>query len=113
VGNEEYEIKYYINLKNDIEVSEGFIYYKTRLIVPNILRKDVLKLLHETYLGFNKIYNIASELFYWLATTSKLKIFIGQCKTCSKYLKTQIKKPLINHSIPEILFNKVGIDIVE
>lgn len=112
-GNERNELKHYVKIKNDIEISDGLIYYKKRLIVPKTLRRDVLKLLHETHLGFNKTYIIARELFYWPAITYELKSFIGQCKTCNIYSKSQTKKSLINHYIPEIPFMKVGIDIAE
>jgi len=80
-SNERNELKHFIKIKNDIEISDGLIYYKKRLIVPKTFRRDVLKLLHETHLGFNKTYIIARELFYWPAITSELKSFIGQCKT--------------------------------
>lgn len=112
-GNERNELKHFIKIKNDIEIADGLIYYKKRLIVPKTLRREVLKLLHETHLGFNKTCIIARELFYWPAITSELKSFIGQCKTCNKYSKSQTKKSLVNHYITEIPFMKVGIDIAE
>jgi len=31
-SNEHHEVKHFINFKNDIVISEGLIYYKTRLI---------------------------------------------------------------------------------
>lgn len=83
------------------------------MVVPKILRKDITKLLHETHLGFNKIYKIARELFYWPSITSELKSYIGQCQICIRYSKSQIKKPIIKYYIPKVQVNKVGIDIAE
>jgi len=47
-----------------------------------------MKLLHYTHLGFNKISKVTKELFYWPVTTSYLKSFVGQCKTCMKFSKS-------------------------
>lgn len=107
------ELKHLIKIKNDIEIEDELVYYNRRLIVPKKLRKNILRLLHETHLGFIKISKIAKELFYWPAITADMKSFISECKICNKYAKSQQRKTIINHQIPELPFNKVGIDIAE
>jgi len=57
-GNERNEFKHFIKIKNDIEISDGLIYYKKRLMVLRTIVREVLKLLHETHLGFNETYII-------------------------------------------------------
>lgn len=41
--NEQNKAKYFKKLKNDIEISDGLIYYNTGLIVRKVLKKHILK----------------------------------------------------------------------
>lgn len=49
------DLIHYYNWKKDITVSNNLVYYNDRIIVPFNLRKETLRLFHETHLGLEKI----------------------------------------------------------
>src|SRR5436190_19762274 len=59
------EIKHMYKLRNELQTSNGLLYYGTRLVVPQKLRRFVLNILHETHLGSSKIYAIVDQFYYW------------------------------------------------
>jgi len=107
------ETKHYFNMKNHITIEEELVYYQDRLIIPVICRNDMLKLIHETHNGIVKSKMNAKKYFYWPGMLSDIESFIAGCSVCMKYSRANTQEPLINHTIPEIPFNKVGVDIAE
>lgn len=107
------EIKHYFNLKNELCLEDGLFYYNNRLIVPSNFRKYFLQLFHETHTGIVKTKMIVKKYFYWPGLMSDIESYISGCSLCLKYSRSNTQDPLINHNIPEIPFNKVGIDIAE
>lgn len=45
--------------------------------------------------------------------SSYVKYFIDKCKICRKFSISKIKEPLLQHEVPELPFQKIGIDIAE
>ena len=48
---------------------------------------------------------------YWPGMTAKLKEYISQCETCSKYDTKQQRELLMSHEIAEHLWEKIGTDL--
>ncbi len=64
---------------------DGTILYL--LIVPNELRKDALKLIHEKesgHLGQHKSVLKAEEYFYWPNLRKDMKVYVRECLTCQQ-----------------------------
>uniref|UniRef100_A0A1B6FC63 RNA-directed DNA polymerase n=1 Tax=Cuerna arida TaxID=1464854 RepID=A0A1B6FC63_9HEMI len=100
-------------LRNDLQLSNGLVYYGTRLVVPQTLRKTVLNLLHETHLGSSKINSLVHEFYYWPGIHSDVHNMILSCAVCQKYSRSNTKAPLISHEIPGTPFAKIAADIAE
>lgn len=84
-----------------------------KIIVPYKLRKEILKLIHEGHFGITKSKHRARKLFYWPRLSQDIEDYIKKCRTCEKFKPKNSKEPLIPHKIPELPFEKVGIDIME
>jgi len=69
--------------------------------------------LHETHLGITKTLKKSKLIFYWPGMSSDVKNFIDKCEICRKFSISKIKEPLLQHEIPELPFQKIGIDIAE
>ncbi|KAL4098106.1 hypothetical protein QTP88_022775 [Uroleucon formosanum] len=105
------EIKHYFKIKNELIKESEIIYFGNRIIVPKVLRSYVIKKLHETHLEITKTLKKSKQIFYWPGMTSDLKNFIEKCEICRKFSISMIKEPLLQHKIPELPFQKIGIDI--
>ncbi|KAF0710957.1 Uncharacterized protein FWK35_00037749, partial [Aphis craccivora] len=107
------EIKHYFKIKNELTKENGIVYFGNRIIVPKVLRNYVIKKLHETHLGITKTLKKSKLIFYWPGISSDVKNFIDICEICRKFSISKIKEPLLQHEIPELPFQKIGIDIAE
>ncbi|XP_060865999.1 uncharacterized protein K02A2.6-like [Metopolophium dirhodum] len=107
------EIKHYFQIKNELIKENGIVYFGNRIIIPKALRNYVIKKLHETHLGITKTLKKIKLIFYWPGMSSDVKNFIEKCELCRKVSISKIKEPLLQHEIPELPFQKIGIDIAE
>lgn len=107
------EIRHYFKIKNELIKDNEVIYYENRIVVPKMLRKYIIKKLHETHIGITKTLKKSKQIFYWPGMSSDLKSFIEGCEICKKFSCNKTKEPLLQHTIPEFPFQKVGIDIAE
>jgi len=73
----------------------------------------MLEKLHETHIGITKTLKMSKQIFYWPGMSSVLKNFIEACEICKKFSSNKTKEPLLQHTIPELPFQKIGIDIAE
>lgn len=105
-------VRHYFNIKNDLVIDEGIIYYDSRIIIPYNLRKQVLQLLHESHLGITETKLRAKKLLYWPGIMNEIEQYITKCKICEKYRSQNIKDPLIPHEIPKLPYEKIAADIM-
>jgi hypothetical protein len=47
-------VKHYFKIRNDLALEDGILFLNDKLVVPNELRMQMLKLLHESHLGIEK-----------------------------------------------------------
>lgn len=107
------EVKHMFKFRNELQTNNGLLYYGTRLIVPQTLRRFVLNILHETHLGTSKINSIVDQFYYWPGIYSDIKNLVSSCAVCQKYQRSNKTEPLLNHDIPSLPFNKLAADIAE
>src|SRR5436190_8769021 len=55
----------------------------------------------------------AKKYFYWPGMMSDIESYISGCSLCLKCSNSNTRDSLISNKIPEIPFNKVGLDIAE
>ena len=107
------QIKEYFKLRNDILSENGILYFNDRIMVPISLRSMLLNMLHESHMGINKTRKRARELFYWPGMNVDIENSVQNCPKCIFYSNSNMREPMIPHSIPDLPFNKVSCDILE
>nr|XP_022902167.1 uncharacterized protein K02A2.6-like [Onthophagus taurus] len=107
------ELKILYKLRNDITVQNGILYWGKKVIIPKTLRKEMLNIIHTGHLGIDKCKARARSLLYWPGITLDIENLIRQCKVCEKYNLSNPKETFIGHEIPELPFNKVGMDLFQ
>lgn len=99
------------SLRADITSHNGILFLNHKIIVPYCLRKEMIKLAHKPHMGIEKTTNRLRQIFYWPKLSVDVFDFVKSCKICEKYSKSNIKEPLIPQEIPDIPFEKIGIDV--
>ncbi|XP_036347586.1 uncharacterized protein K02A2.6-like isoform X1 [Rhagoletis pomonella] len=99
--------------RSDLFLEDGILYLNNRVIVPPVLRETILSQLHVSHLGIEKTKKRARELVYWPGIDGAIEKMITNCDICQRSRSANVKEPMIPHSIPNLPFNKIGVDICE
>ena len=108
------EVQPYWTFHEELTIEDGLVLKGTRIIIPNKKREDILKLIHEGHLGFNKCKMRAKEMVYWLGMNEQLEQLIVNCQLCLKYSRSKDKNApntALGHKIPSVPWSKVTTDI--
>lgn len=107
------KIKFFWKFRNDLYCENGLIFFNERIIIPEILRNEMLDLLHNGHFGIEKTKSRARSLIYWPGIDDAIENKVTKCATCQKFRSSNIKEPLMPHEIPDYPFQKIGLDIME
>nr|XP_018914208.1 PREDICTED: uncharacterized protein K02A2.6-like [Bemisia tabaci] len=111
--NDEFLLPYF-NVRDELAINDGVLFYKNRLIIPSKLQATYVKLLHgEAHLGISKVIERAKLICYWPKFVSDIENYVKSCAVCNKFQRKNVKEPLLPHQIPEIPFHKLGADIAQ
>jgi len=79
-----------------------------------LAQKNVLTLFRsfmECILGFKGLCNKGHDIVYRPGITAQLKDYLSNCGICNLYHPKQCKEPLKPHDVPDLLWEKVGVDL--
>ncbi|XP_029928572.1 uncharacterized protein LOC115374014 [Myripristis murdjan] len=102
---------------------EGLLFHKSReveaerLVVPRVLREQVLKLGHSIpwagHLGFRKTYERIASRFYWAGVHREVQDYCQSCSVCQLSGGKNVPKfPLQPLPIIDVPFSRIAMDIV-
>ena len=108
------EIKKYWTFHEELTIEDGLILKGMRIVIPEKMREDILKQIHEGHLGFNKCQMRAKETVYWPGLNDQLENLILNCQLCLKYSKSKNKSmppTALGHEVPTVPWSQVVTDI--
>lgn len=107
-------IKLYWNYRDEIATLDGLLFKGLKLIIPEVLRKEMLDRVHETHLGTVKSKARAREVMFWPSINKEIEDKVSSCAICAKInMKLPPKEPLMNHETPDRPWARVAADIFE
>ena len=75
----------YWTFRCDLVIEDGFILKGDRIIIPEILRGQILDALHTGHQGETKCLLLARESVFWPGITNDIIQLVKDCDTCNKY----------------------------
>ena len=99
------------NLRHHLSVVNGVIFYGNRLVIPVMLRDEVVKSLHTAHQGVTKTLQRASVSIIWPGLRHRIEETCRACNACSEFERNERKEPLRPFSIPQYPFQTLGIDL--
>ena len=103
----------YFGIKDEL-VLEGELVFKGQfLVVPMVLRKDVLTMIHVIHKGVEGCIRRARESLYWPGMSTEIKDYVQKCDVCLAHRSSPGKEPILQHEVPERPWAKVGVDLCE
>ena len=92
-------------------VIDGIIMKGGHIIIPEILKTQVLVQLHVNHMGIEKSKLLAHESIYWVNINDDIENFIKNCTTCLTFQQTQPRDKMIHHDILKRLWDVIGADM--
>ena len=107
--NVETELKPFYTFRNELIVQNDII-FKTN-IRPFTMQRKMLNKLHCSQLGLIRCKQLARDYVFWLSLDSQLTDKISRYQICHSCRSLPHKEPLNNHTIIDIPFYKIGVDL--
>ena len=103
----------YWDFKEYICVSDDLLFKGDRLIVPESMRAEMLKAIHQGHFGSEACKRRAREVLFWPKMSQDIEAEVKTCEICNAHKKHQQKEPLHPHTVPQRPWSKVGADLFE
>ena len=104
------KLKKYWTFREEIGLLNGILYKGQKVIIPQSMRKEMLKKIHSSHLGIESCIRKAKDLIFWPEMSMDIIEMVQQCHVCAKYSRNQSKEPLQTPSIPNRPWSKLAID---
>ena len=75
-------VKPYWNFRDKLSILDGVVLKVNRVVVPKLMRNDVLKQIHEGHLGVTKCRLRACTSIYWPGINEDINGMVGHCEMC-------------------------------
>lgn len=103
--------KCYWDFREELSVLDGIILKNSLIVVPKVLRSEMLKKLHGGHVALTTCKIRARSSVFWPGLNKDLSNYINKCESCIKYQPSNRKEPLLSHEIEKIPWYKIGMDI--
>ena len=80
--------------RDELTILDDVVYKGPRVVIPNSMRKDMLKRLHVSHQGTEATLRRARQTMFWPAMAVDVKHNIGNCHACKRDAPEQTKETL-------------------
>ncbi len=101
----------YYNIRAELSVINGLFLRKDQIVIPQSLRPEMRKRLHERHLSVDKYKRRARTAIYWPGINADIGQMVSGCDTCLKYQAKQPQEPMAITAVPDEPRQKVGTDL--
>lgn len=103
----------YKSYASELSVIDGLLFKGTKVVIPRVLRPEMLRKLHAGHLGINKSKTKARRLMFWPGMSQEIRDMIDRCETCKVNSYAQPEEPLLMRPSPSSPWTRVGADLCQ
>lgn len=107
------ELRDYFVTRSELSESRGLLLYRNRIVIPETLRSEVLRSIHDGHLGLNKCRARAQDSVWWPGITQDIRNLINTCEFCQTHRRSQQREPLKYTPLPSRPWQKIAADLCE
>ena len=96
-----------------LSYADGLLLHCDRIVIPPIMRKDMLDCIHEGHWGISKCRGRAAQSVWWPNITTDINDKVSSCPQCITNQSRQIKQPLITRPLPDYPWQRIAVDLFE
>jgi hypothetical protein len=101
----------YWNHRDELAEYQGILFKGDRIIVPAMLRKEMLTQIHIGHMGIEKCKRRARDVLFWPGMNADIENQVSQCSICQERQKPPQKEPMIPHEVPTRPWQTVASDL--
>ena len=106
-------VRPYFDFREELNIVDGIVYKGQRIVVPDSMRSEALKILHAAHQGIVKSKQLARDLMYWPGINSQIEDIVSKCDACQERRNQQPKEPLLPTPVPEGPWEHVAMDLFD
>lgn len=106
------QLRQFWNIRYELCISEDdFILFGHRLLIPTVLRKEILTHLHKGHRGINGTQERARLSVYWPNIDAQIQQFCQNCEKCFQSLPSQPKETAMHFKQPSRAWEYASADL--
>ena len=82
-------VRPYAKYHDELSVQDGVIFKGSRIIVPTMLRKEMMQKVNEGHLGAELCLRRAKEVFFWPLMNAEIRDYVSNCSICNTLCPSQ------------------------
>ena len=107
------DIKPYWEHRQDLTHVGGLILRGQQIVIPSIMRKDMLSRIHEGHLGVEKCKRRARNSCFWPGMNNAIQQIVAKCQSCLEMQPSKSKIPLKPIGVSQKPWEKIGTDLFQ
>ena len=111
-GVKNIDLKPYFLRRNEISVERNILLWGHRVIVPKILRKKILNLIHTTHQGIVKSKSLARSYVWWPSLNNEIEEHGRTCEACGSHRANPPRVPLTPWPVENSPWNRIHLDFL-
>ena len=92
----------------ELSVQDGCVLWGSRVVVPQVAREAVIKILHEAHPGISRMKSLARGIVWWPGIDKDLEEKVAACEACQVNHKSPT--PLHPWEFPSLPWSRVHVD---
>ena len=97
--------------RDEISVHNGVLFKNHRVIVPKLLRAEILSRIHSSHLGAESCLRKARDVVFWPGMSNEIKESVANCQICADFQVRNPRQSLQTHEIPDRPWSRVAADL--
>lgn len=102
----------YWNERATLSIHDDLLLKGDRLVIPEVLRTDILRYLHDAHQGVTKMRENAKVSVWWPGLSRDIERVARNCNLCEKYRKERIE-PMRGTIFPKRPWSRIGADFFQ
>ena len=98
--------------RHSFSIQGGLLLMGNRLVIPQVLRKEMLERVHQGHQGIVKCRALARSCIWWPGLSKEIASLVENCPACEKF-RSVPPEPLNPTPTPDYAWQKVGSDIFD
>lgn len=105
------ELRPFWTVREDITECDGILLKGDQIIIPEIMKSEILTLIHQGHMGIQLCQNRAKSAIFWPGMLREIEETVGKCSVCQRHRNAQQREPLLEYTVPNKPWTKIASDL--